>query len=83
MGTPTSVENSFETLEDSLGFRSLLRFLVPALSGDLPDFSGYSRGFKTAWFRWTLPLRNHDGNIVVRMFGKRHLPGRKLEGGVI
>ena len=69
-----------EKLEDGLGFQSLLFFLVPALSGDLPDSRGDSGGFEASWLRWSLPFRDNDGDVVIRIVGKRHLPGCKLEG---
>ena len=83
VGAPTSVKDIFEILEDGLGFQSLLRFPVPALFGDLPDSRGNSRGFKTNWLRWSLPLRDHNCDVGVRMVRKRHLPSRKLEGETI
>lgn len=83
MGAPTSVKEIFETLENGVGFQSLLRFLVPTLFGDLPHSSGNSRSFEAAWLWRSLPLRNHDGDIVVRVFWKRHPPCRKLEGQMV
>ena len=78
MGAPTGVGDFFEILEDDLSFRSLLRFIVPAPFGDLPDCRGYSGELKFSWFRWPLPLRDHDCDVVIGIFRKRHLSGRKL-----
>jgi len=83
MGVLTRVGEIFKVLEDGLGFRPLLRFLVPALFGDLPDCRGNPRGFEASRFRRSLPFRDHDRDIVVCIVRKRHLPGRNLEGEMI
>ena len=79
----TRVSGMFEPLEDDLGFRSLLRFLVPALFGNLPDRWSNSRGFEASWLRWSLLFPENDGNGDIIIVGKWHLPGRKLEGETI
>jgi len=83
VGALTGVSEVFKTLKDDLGFWSLLCFLVPALFGNLPDCRGNPRSFKASRLRRSLPLHNHDGDTVVRIFRKRHPPGRKLEGEII
>ena len=83
MVTPTRVKEGFKILEGGLDFQSLLRFLMPALSGDLPDSRGNSWGFEASWLRWSLPLRDHDGDVMIREVRERHLPSRKLEGEMI
>jgi len=83
MGVLTGVGEIFKTLEDGFGFWSLLRFLVPALLGDLPDCWGNPRGFGTSWLWRSLPFRDHDRDTVVRAVRKRHLPGRNLEGKIV
>lgn len=83
VGAPTRVSEIFKILEDVLGLRSLLRFLMPALFCDLPDQQGYSGGLEAAWLRWSLPPQDQGDNIMIHVFGKRHLPGRKLEGQMV
>ena len=80
---PTRISEFFKILEDDLGFRSLLRFLAPALFGDLPDRQGNSRSFEASWLLWSLPLRNQEEDVVVCIVRERHLPSRKLEGEMI
>lgn len=56
-GTPTSgVGDVPKRLDDGVGVWSFLRFLVPALLGDLPDRLGHSWNFKGVWFRWPFAL---------------------------
>ena len=83
MGAPTIFIDTLETLENGVGFQSLLRFLAPALFGDLPDTCGHSGSFKAARLRRSLPFRDHEGDIVVRIVWKRHMSGRKLKGKMI
>jgi len=79
MGVLTRVGEIFKTREDGFGFWSLLRFLVPALFGDLPDCQGNPRGFEASRLRRSLPSQDHDVDILVRIVRKRDPPGRKLE----
>ena len=46
MNARTCGEETFERSEDASDVWSLLRFLVPAPLGDLPDHWGHSWGFK-------------------------------------
>ena len=83
MGAPTIFIDTLETLENGVGFQSLLRFLAPALFGDLPDTCGHSRSLEATRLRRSLSFRDHEGDIVVCMVWKRHMSGRKLQGKTI
>ena len=83
MGVLTRVGEIFKTLEDDLGFRSLPRFLMPALFRDHPDCRGHSRGVETARFLWAFALLDQSGDTRVREFGEGHLSGRELGTKVI
>ena len=78
MGTTTSVSNSLEISEDEVDLWSLLRFLMPALLGDLPDCRSHSWGIKTTRFWWPFALRDHNGDVGIREFREGHLSGREL-----
>ena len=81
--TRTRISKILEILEDGVGLRSLPRFLVPALFGDLPDRWGHSWGINAARFRRSFALRDRDHDLVVCKFGKGHPSGHKLEAGTI
>ena len=49
----TRLSKILEILEDDIDLRSLLRFLVPALFGNLPDRRGHSWGIKVKRFWWS------------------------------
>jgi hypothetical protein len=83
VGAPTSISDILQRPEDCGDLRSLLRFLVPALFGDLPDRRGDPRGIKFARFRRPFALRDHNCDIGVRKPGKGHLPGDELETKII
>jgi hypothetical protein len=77
--TKTRVDKIFEMLDDDIDLRSLLRYLVPAFFGNLPDCRGHPWGIKVARFWWSLAPRNHHCDSQVRKFRKRHLSRHKLE----
>ena len=78
VSTRTRFSKIFEILEDGVDFRSLLRFLVPTLFGDLPDCRGHSRGFKRTRLWWSFALRDHKDDSGVRNSGIGNLSGREL-----
>ena len=79
VSTRTCSGEIFERSEDMFDVWSLLRFLVPALLGDLPDRWGHSWDFKRSRFRRAFPLRDHEEDPVDLEFRKGHLSGRELK----
>ena len=75
----TGVNEVFKRLEDGIGLRSLLCFLVPTLLSDLPDRRGYSWGIKITRLWRAFAFRDHDDDRVFRELGKGHLSGHELE----
>jgi hypothetical protein len=77
--TRIRVRKILKTLEDDVDLQSLLRFLVPAFFGNLPDRRGNSYGIKAGRFWWSLAPQNLPFDIGVVEFGKGDFSCRELE----
>ena len=77
--TKARVDKIFEMLDDDIDLRSLLRYLVPAFFGNLPDRRGHPWGVKVARFWWSLASGNHHCDSQVRKFRKGYLSRHELE----